>query len=84
MSTTLSIAERERIPELARAASLERTAPERSPIVPVERTGALPPSFAQERLWLIDRLATACAVYTLPVARRGVGGAFGPATAGVR
>ena len=83
MSTTLSIAERERILELARAASLERSAPKSAPIVPVERTGAPPPSFAQE-LWSIGRLAAGCAVYGLPVARRGVGGAFDPATAGVR
>ncbi|HEX7242744.1 MAG TPA: amino acid adenylation domain-containing protein, partial [Longimicrobiaceae bacterium] len=26
------------------------------PVVPVERTGALPLSFAQERLWLVDRM----------------------------
>ncbi|HEU4562676.1 MAG TPA: amino acid adenylation domain-containing protein, partial [Longimicrobium sp.] len=45
------------------------------PVVPVERTGALPLSFAQERLWFIDRLEPGSAVYNVPVARR-LGGAL--------
>ncbi|HEU4561891.1 MAG TPA: amino acid adenylation domain-containing protein, partial [Longimicrobium sp.] len=45
------------------------------PVVPVERTGALPLSFAQERLWFIDRLEPGSAVYNMPVARR-LGGAL--------
>ncbi|HYH79478.1 MAG TPA: amino acid adenylation domain-containing protein, partial [Longimicrobium sp.] len=40
------------------------------PVVPVERTGALPLSFAQERLWFIDRLEPGSAVYNMPVAWR--------------
>ncbi|HEX2189470.1 MAG TPA: amino acid adenylation domain-containing protein, partial [Longimicrobiaceae bacterium] len=45
------------------------------PVVPVERTGALPPSFAQERLWFIDRLEPGSTVYNVPVAWR-LGGAL--------
>ncbi|HEX6747845.1 MAG TPA: non-ribosomal peptide synthase/polyketide synthase [Longimicrobium sp.] len=40
------------------------------PVVPAERTGALPLSFAQERLWFIDRLEPGSAVYNMFVARR--------------
>ncbi|HYH80916.1 MAG TPA: amino acid adenylation domain-containing protein, partial [Longimicrobium sp.] len=45
------------------------------PVVPTERTGALPLSFAQERLWFIDRLEPGSSVYNIPVARR-LGGAL--------
>src|SRR6185503_9167026 len=45
------------------------------PVVPVERTGPLPLSFAQERLWFIDRLEPGSAVYNVPVAWR-LGGAL--------
>jgi amino acid adenylation domain-containing protein len=45
------------------------------PVVPVERTGPLPLSFAQERLWFINRLEPGSAVYNMPVARR-LGGAL--------
>jgi amino acid adenylation domain-containing protein len=45
------------------------------PVVPVERTGALPLSFAQERLWFIDRLDPGSAVYNMPVSWR-LGGAL--------
>ncbi|HEU4883295.1 MAG TPA: amino acid adenylation domain-containing protein, partial [Longimicrobium sp.] len=40
------------------------------PVVPVERTGALPLSFAQERLWFIDRLEPGGAVYNMSAALR--------------
>ncbi|MBV9774031.1 MAG: amino acid adenylation domain-containing protein, partial [Gemmatimonadetes bacterium] len=43
-------------------------------IVPVPRTGPLPLSFAQQRLWLIDRLDPGTAAYNIPFALRLRGG----------
>jgi amino acid adenylation domain-containing protein len=40
------------------------------PVVPVPRTGALPLSFAQERLWFLDRLKPGTIAYNLPAMRR--------------
>src|SRR6201999_3920827 len=45
------------------------------PVVPVERTGALPLSFAQERLWFIDRREPGGTTYNIPAAWR-LGGAL--------
>jgi amino acid adenylation domain-containing protein len=45
------------------------------PVVPTERTDALPLSFAQERLWFIDRLEPGSTAYNIPVALR-LGGAL--------
>ena len=47
----------------ARAAADERAAEE---IVPADRSGPLPPSFAQERMWFLDRLLPGTAVYNVP------------------
>ncbi|HEV2736692.1 MAG TPA: condensation domain-containing protein, partial [Longimicrobiaceae bacterium] len=38
------------------------------PIGPADRTGPLPLSFAQERLWLLDQMQPGDGVYTIPVA----------------
>jgi amino acid adenylation domain-containing protein len=43
------------------------------PVVPTERTGALPLSFAQERLWFIDRMEPESAAYNIPAALRMTG-----------
>ncbi|HEV2733209.1 MAG TPA: condensation domain-containing protein, partial [Longimicrobiaceae bacterium] len=53
-----------RVEEIRRAG-----APALPPVVPAGRTGALPLSFAQERLWLVDQMEGAGALYNIPVAR---------------
>jgi len=40
------------------------------PVEPVERTGAPPLSFAQERLWFIERLQPGTSVYNIPLPLR--------------
>ncbi|MEA2691597.1 MAG: hypothetical protein QOJ16_984, partial [Acidobacteriota bacterium] len=49
-----------------------RTGPGRQapPLLPVRRDRALPLSFAQERLWLIDQLQPGSAAYNMPAALR--------------
>ncbi|HEY9420210.1 MAG TPA: amino acid adenylation domain-containing protein, partial [Thermoanaerobaculia bacterium] len=41
-----------------------------SPLRPVDRSGDLPMSFAQERLWFLDQLEPGSPLYNLPVAAR--------------
>ncbi|HST60536.1 MAG TPA: AMP-binding protein, partial [Longimicrobium sp.] len=48
-------------------------------VVPVERTQPLPLSFAQERLWFLDRLNPGSTTYNMPLARRLVGALDVPA-----
>ncbi|MBZ4423327.1 non-ribosomal peptide synthetase, partial [Myxococcus sp. RHSTA-1-4] len=55
------------------AARGEGAAPEAPPLVPVPRDGALPLSFAQQRLWFIDQLEPGSAAYNIPVTLR-IGG----------
>ncbi|HEX8273712.1 MAG TPA: amino acid adenylation domain-containing protein [Longimicrobiaceae bacterium] len=59
-----------RVEEIRRAG-----APALPPVAPVERTGPLPLSFAQERLWFLDRLQPGSAFYNVYSALR-LGGAL--------
>ncbi|MDB4951689.1 MAG: Malonyl CoA-acyl carrier protein transacylase [Gemmatimonadetes bacterium] len=43
------------------------TSADEPPIVPVDRTRPLPLSFAQERLWFVDRLIPGTSAYNIPV-----------------
>ncbi|HST62260.1 MAG TPA: condensation domain-containing protein, partial [Longimicrobium sp.] len=60
------------VAELARGVDALRRAGQAQlpPVVPVERDGPLPLSFAQERLWFLDRLAPGTATYNMPAALR--------------
>ncbi len=55
---------------LARAVeAAPRVAGDSAPLVPVDRTGPLPLSFAQERFWFVDRLGGGAA-FNMPAAAR--------------
>jgi|GEM_PF-192527 len=56
----------------ARAETLLRAGPtvEAPPVVPVPRDRALPLSFSQQRLWLLDRLEPGSAAYNVPMPLR--------------
>ncbi|HEX6202079.1 MAG TPA: condensation domain-containing protein, partial [Thermoanaerobaculia bacterium] len=78
-----------RLAELAAAVEAARGAGETAgpPLVPVPRTGDLPLSFAQQRLWFLDRFAGGRSPYRLAAALRLAGrldrGALAAALAGV-
>jgi amino acid adenylation domain-containing protein len=52
------------------AEAVRRAGPATATIEPVPRDGPLPLSFAQERLWFLDRLVPGTALYNMPVAAR--------------
>ncbi|HZI13366.1 MAG TPA: amino acid adenylation domain-containing protein, partial [Myxococcus sp.] len=51
-------------------AQRERDTARKPPLVPVSRTGPLPLSFAQQRLWFLDRLEPDSPFYNMPLALR--------------
>jgi amino acid adenylation domain-containing protein len=71
--TELTPAQRRELLKLAAARDLVRDRSELPPIERASREGPLPLSFAQERLWFIDRMEPGSAVYNIPVAWRLVG-----------
>ena len=68
------------VAEMSRAVEALRRdgAPALPPVVPVPRDGAPPLSYAQERLWFLDRLEPGSTVYNAPLALR-LRGALRPA-----
>ncbi|HEU4882390.1 MAG TPA: amino acid adenylation domain-containing protein, partial [Longimicrobium sp.] len=69
MTLTPSVIDAERLLKLARAARLQRS-PAAAPIEPVERGGALPLSFAQQRLWFLEQLGGLGDTYHIPTRLR--------------
>jgi amino acid adenylation domain-containing protein len=65
----------------ARQVEASRSAggPALPPVLPADRTGALPLSFAQERMWFLHRLQPDSAFYNAPAILRLEGGVDGPA-----
>jgi acyl carrier protein len=55
------------IAELCRHLDDGGTADAAPPIVRADRSAPLPPSFAQERLWFVDRLIPGSSAYNMPV-----------------
>jgi len=63
---SLSVAERLALVRLAKAAGLARSSAQLRAIEPVDRGGRLPLSFAQQRLWFLERMGGLGSAYHVP------------------
>ncbi|MBB4636053.1 non-ribosomal peptide synthetase [Longimicrobium terrae] len=72
--TELTLAERRKLLQMARARDLVRGDSELAPIQPVPRTERLPLSFAQQGLWFVEQLGDLGSTYHIPVRMRLRGG----------
>ncbi|MDB4948949.1 MAG: sypC, partial [Gemmatimonadetes bacterium] len=70
MNSTLSTAELERLLQMARAASPGHGAPRPAAIPRAGREGPIPLSFAQQRLWFLERLGGLGSTYHMPLRLR--------------
>ncbi|HEY7768000.1 amino acid adenylation domain-containing protein, partial [Longimicrobium sp.] len=75
----LTPAERRELLKMARARKLVGHLSELPPIEPAPRDRPLPLSFAQERLWFLDRLEPGSTAYNAPTGARLAGALDGPA-----
>ncbi|HEY0096726.1 MAG TPA: condensation domain-containing protein, partial [Archangium sp.] len=70
MDSTLTVAEQEKLLRLAREARLARRPSGSAAIEPADRSAPLALSFAQQRLWLLERMGGLGATYHIPLRLR--------------
>src|SRR5688500_9371658 len=63
---SLTVAERQALVRLAQAAGLKRNRAELPPIQRVDRSGPLPLSFSQQRLWFLEQMGGLGSTYHIP------------------